>query len=66
MQAIVNFSNGASALVFVNSSYIRAGVHYYDLTVKQPYRAGGFLDFNPGLRKLYTKAEVTKLTYVMS
>lgn len=63
MQAIVNFSNGTKSLVVVNQSYSRGGTHYYNLTLNA---LNTFLDFKVGESKLFTGADIAKLTYVMS
>jgi hypothetical protein len=63
MKAIVDFTDGSSSLVKVNLSYSRGGVHYYDLTINSEK---SFLNFTPGVTKLFTKSEINKLTYIMS
>lgn len=63
MQAIVKFKNGTSSLAKVNSSYSRGGMHYYNLTLNS---LNTFLDFKPGITKLFAGDEVSELRYTMS
>jgi len=62
-QAIVKFKDGSKSIVRVNQSYARGMVHYYNLTLNS---LNTFLDFAPGVSKLYTGEEISELTYIMS
>jgi len=62
MKAIVNFSNGTSLLVKVDSSWSQGGTHYYRLILN---KLNTFLDFEAGEMKLFTGNDITSLRYVM-
>ena len=62
MNALVHFLDGSASVVIVNASYCRGGIHYYNLTLNA---LKTFIDFKPGITKLFTADEITSLVYTM-